>query len=147
MKELPFFYLNCFGVAEQLPLQRTTTEKVKSDRSVALLGKISKFYDITHSKEYEVESGPLTADECLQVEQMLTSQNVRVPWGEYSSPTETDFEAMHQILITDFTSELSDSDEKPNSVKFTWRYADNRQKVNAPTTPGIFNNKFQPTFS
>lgn len=143
----PFWYTNCFNVPEQLLLPRVTTEKVKSDRSVAILGRFAQFYDISTSKEYEVQSGPLTYDECMQVEQMLTSQNVRVPWGEYSSPTETDFEAMHQILITDFTSELSDSDEKPNSVKFTWRYADNRQKVNAPTTPGIFNNKFQPTFS
>ena len=143
----PFWYTNCFNVPEQLLLPRVTTEKVKSDRSVAILGRFAQFYDISTAKEYEVQSGPLTYDECMQVEQMLTSQNVRVPWGEYSSPTETDFEAMHQILITDFTSELSDSDEKPNSVKFTWRYADNRQKVNAPTTPGIFNNKFQPTFS
>ena len=98
MKELPFFYLNCFGVAEQLPLQRTTTEKVKSDRSVALLGKISKFYDITHSKEYEVESGPLTADECLQVEQMLTSPSVKIPFGPNTSVYETDFDAMLPIL-------------------------------------------------
>lgn len=28
---VPFYYLNCFGVVEQLPLQRITTEKVKSD--------------------------------------------------------------------------------------------------------------------
>lgn len=61
------YYLNCFEVPEHILciMPRTTTEKVKSDRSVALLGKISEFYDNTHSKEYEVESGPLIADECL----------------------------------------------------------------------------------
>lgn len=53
-------------------MPRTTTEKVKSDRSVTLLGKTFEFYDITHSKEYEVVGGTRTADECLQVEQMLT---------------------------------------------------------------------------
>lgn len=62
---VPFYYLNCFGVPEHISMPRTTTEKLKTDRSVALLGKTSQFYDITHSKEYEVESGPLTADECL----------------------------------------------------------------------------------
>ena len=147
MKKLPFFYLNCFGVAEQLPLQRTTTEKVKSDRSVALLGKISKFYDITHSKEYEVESGPLTADECLQVEQMLTSPSVRIPIPPNVEIFETDFDAMLPILITDFTCEFSETDEKLNKVKFTWRHSANRPLMEAPQTPGIFNDKFNPTYS
>ncbi|MDE7031718.1 MAG: hypothetical protein K2O79_00760 [Muribaculaceae bacterium] len=81
---VPFFYLNCFGVAEQLSLQRNTTEKVKSDRSIATLGKTSCFYDVTTSKEYEVESAALTSDECLQVEQMLTSPSVRIPYGPMS---------------------------------------------------------------
>lgn len=66
--QMPFFYLNCFGVAEQLSLQRNTTEKVKTDRSIATLGKTSCFYDVTTSKEYEVESAALTSDECLQIE-------------------------------------------------------------------------------
>jgi len=47
--------------------QRTTTEKVKTDRSVATLGKTSRFYDVTTSKEYEVESAPLTSGECRRV--------------------------------------------------------------------------------
>jgi len=81
---VPFYYLNCFGVVEQLPLQRITNEKVKTDRSVATLGKTSCFYDITISKEYEVESAPLTSDECLQVEQLFTSPMVRIPFGIYS---------------------------------------------------------------
>lgn len=51
------------------------------------------------------------------------------------------------ILITDFTSELSDTDEKLNSVKFTWRFAENRPKIAVSQSPGIFNDKFNPTFS
>lgn len=144
---VPFYYLNCFGVVEQLPLQRITTEKLKTDRSIATLGSASRFYDVTTSKEYEVESAPLTSDECLQVEQLFTSPTVRIPFGIYSVLYETDFDALATILITDFTSELSDTDEKPNSVKFTWRFAEIRPKVNIPTSPGIFNDKFQPPFS
>jgi len=108
---VPFYYLNGFGVVKQLPLQRITTEKVKSDRSVATLGCASRFYDITTSKEYEVESAPLTSDECLQVEQMFTSPTVRIPFGIYSVLYETDFDVLATILITDFTSELPDTDE------------------------------------
>ena len=144
---VPIFYLNCFGVVEHLALPRTTTVKVKTDRSLASLGKTSQFYDITHSKEYEVESGPLTADECLQVEQMLTSPSVRIPYGPDVALYDTDFDALIPILITDFTSELSDTDEKLNSVKFTWRFAENRPKVAVPESPGIFNDKYNPTFS
>lgn len=143
----PFYYLNCFGVPEHISLSRITTEKVKADRSIASLGKSSQFYDIQTSKTYEVESAQLTSDECLQVEQMLTSPSVRVPYGEYNSIYEIDFDALLPILITEFTSELSDTDEKPNKIKFTWRYADNSIKNRTPQTPGIFNDKYNPVFS
>lgn len=49
--------------------------------------------------------------------------------------------------ITDFTSELSDSDEKLNKVKFTWRFAINRLRASPYETLGIFNDKFNPTYS
>lgn len=144
---MPFWYTNCFNVPEQLFLPRVTKKKVKADRSIASVGRYSMFYDVTTSKEYEVETGPLTADECVQIEQMLTSPNVRLAWGNNATPDETDFYALIPIMITDFTSELSDTDEKPNSVKFTWRFTDNRPKAIAPISPGIFNDKFNPTFS
>ena len=37
--------------------------------------------------------------------------------------------------------------EKLNKVKFTWRYSDNRPLMDSPLTPGIFNDKFNPTYS
>ena len=144
---VPFYYLNCFGVPEHISMPRTTTTKIKSDRSVALLGKTAEFYDISHSKEYEVESGPLTADECLQVEQMMTSPAVKIPFGPNMSVYENDFDAMLPILITDFTCEFSDTDEKLNKIKFTWRHSANRPLMDAPLTAGIFDDKFNPTYS
>lgn len=54
----------------------------------------------------------LTSDECLQVEQMLTSPSVRIPYGPDVALYDTDFDALIPIIITDFTSELSDTDEK-----------------------------------
>ena len=143
----PIFYLNCFGITEHIALPRTTTVKVKTDRSLASVGKTSQFYDISTSKEYEVESGPLTSDECVQIEQMLTSSSVRIPYGADCMKYDTDFEALRKILITDYTCEFSDTDEKLNKVKFTWRFADNTPSVDMPTTPGIFNQNFNPTFS
>lgn len=144
---VPISYLNCFGVVEHLALPRTTTVKVKTDRSLASLGKTSQFYDISTSKEYEVESGPLTSDECVQFEQLLTSPSVKIPFGPNTSVYETDFDAMLPILITDFTCEFSDTDEKLNKVKFTWRHSANRPLMEAPQTAGIFDDKFNPTYS
>lgn len=63
------------------------------------------------------------------------------------SDYETDFYAMRPILITDFTSEISDGDDKLNSVKFTWRFTDNLPYISMPETPGIFNGKFNPIYS
>lgn len=80
------------------------------------------------------------------MEQLLTSDDVRLPYGE-NAQEESDFYAMASILITDFTSEISDGDEKLNSVKFTWRYKRNLPQVSMPTTPGIFNDKFNPIYS
>lgn len=50
-------------------------------------------------------------------------------------------------LITDFTCEFSDTDEKLNKVKFTWRHSANRPLMDAPLTAGIFDDKFNPTYS
>lgn len=143
----PYYYTNCFNVIEQLWLPAITTEKIKAERSVASIGQTAQFYDCTTSKEYEVQSGPLTSDECVQVEQMLTSPNVRTPGGSDAAIVETDFMAIEPILITDMTCELSDTDEKPNSVKFTWRYSGNRPKVALPSSPGIFDFHYNTVFS
>lgn len=141
-----FHFANCFHVVEQLPVPGVTTSKIKADRSVASLGTASQFYDVSVCKEYEVQTAALTSDECGLIEQMLTSDDVRLPYGE-SAEYETDFYAMAPILITDFTSEISDGDEKPNSVKFTWRFARNLPQIDVPDSPGIFNDKFNPIYS
>lgn len=78
---------------------------------------------------------------------MLTSPSVRIPIPPNVEIFETDFDAMQPILITDFTCEFSDTDEKLNKVKFTWRHSANRPLMEAPQTPGIFNDKFNPTYS
>ena len=70
-----------------------------------------------------------------------------LPWGPDVSIYDVDFDALLSILISDYTSEISDSDEKLNTVKFTWRYAENNIKIRTPKTPGIFNDKFNPTFT
>ena len=142
----PFFYTNCFNIVEQLPLKRITTDKIKVDRSLANLGRSSQFYDVSTTKEYEVQTAPLTSDESLQLEQMLTSPSVRVPIDNDMNWLETDFDAMRPILITDFTCELSDTDEKPNTAKFTWRFKENRPRYILANDGNIFDEHFNYVF-
>lgn len=72
------------------------------------------------------------------MKQLFTLPTVRIPFDIYSVLYGTNFDALTTILITDFTSEISDTNEKLNTVKFTLRFAVNRPKVNIPTSPGIF---------
>ena len=140
-----FCFLNFFNIVEDIYLVCYTTDKVKSDRSLATMGRAVQFYDVHNSKEYETETAPLTSFECNLFEQMLLSTQVRLPLGD-NAESETDFEAMFPILITDFTSEISDSNTELNTVKFTWQFADSVPRLELPTTPGIFNSVYNCLF-
>ena len=51
------------------------------------------------------------------------------------------------ILITDYTCEILDGDEKLNTVKFTWRHTDNRQIVLLSASSGIFTSLYNIVYS
>lgn len=147
LSETPVFHFtNCFNVLEQLPVQCVTTAKIKKDHAIARLGNEVQLYDVTLSKEYETQTGPLTSDECEQMEQMLTANAVHLLFWK-STNWEADVYSIKPILITDFTSEFTNSDDKLNTVKFTWRYTHNLPATHLPTTSDIFTETFNPTFS
>ena len=139
-----FYFRNCFNVSDNLFVPAVTTAKTKVDRSLAVLGNVSQFYDATCEQTYEVKSAGLTADECSLAEQMFSSDDVRTPYE--SAPDDGDFDALRPVLITDSTSEIADEPEKPNTVKFTWRYAENRIAQRNPLGLGIFTEPYDYTF-
>ena len=51
------------------------------------------------------------------------------------------------ILIIDCNCEIQDGDEKRNTVKFTWRHADNRPIVPLSASPGIFTSPYNIVYS
>lgn len=140
----PFYFRNCFNVSDNLFVPAVTTAKTKVDRSLAVLGSVSQFYDATCEQTYEMQSAGLTADECSLAEQMFCSDDVRTPYE--SAPDDGDFDALRPVLITDSTSEIADDPEKPNLVKFTWRYATNRIAQHNPIQDGIFTEPYDYTF-
>lgn len=140
-----FFFRNAFNAPDLLFFPAVTTAKTSNDRSLAVLTDRSEFYDNTPKQEFEVQSGALTADECALAKQLFSADDVRVTYE--SQPDDADFDALRPILITDFTCELADLPEKPNSVKFTWRYATNRPTLANPVADDVFNDPFNFTFS
>ena len=140
----PFYFRNCFNVSDNLFVPAVTTAKTKVDRSLAVLGSVSQFYDATCEQTYEVQSAGLTADECSLIEQIICSNDVRTPYE--SAPYDGDFDTMCPVLITDSASEIADDPEMPNKVKFTWRYAENRIAQRNPLDIGIFTEHYDYTF-
>ena len=140
----PFYFRNCFNVSDSLFVPAVTTAKTKVDRSLAVLGNVSQFYDDTCEQTYEVQSAGLTTDECSLAEQMFCSDDVRTPYE--SAPDDGDFDALRPVLITDSTSEIADEPEKPNQVKFTWRYATNRINLQNPKSGDVFTDDFDFVF-
>ena len=55
------------------------------------------------------------------------------------------FEARAAFTVNS-TSEIADDPEKPNTVKFTWRYAENRIAQRNPLGLGIFTEPYDFTF-
>lgn len=139
-----FFFRNAFNAPDQIYFSAVSTAKTSNDRSLAVLTDCSEFYDNTPKLEFEVQTGALTTDECALVEQLFGSDDVRVTYE--SQPDDADFDALRPILISDFTCELADLPEKPNVVKFTWRYATNRPTLANPISDDIFTNAYNFTF-
>lgn len=140
-----FFFRNAYNAPDLLYFPAVSTVKTSNDRSLAVLTDRSEFYDNDPKQEFEMQSGALTADECALAEQLFSADDVRVTYE--SQPDDADFDALRPILITDFTCEMADLPEKPNSVKFTWRYATNRPTLTNPVHDEVFNEPFNFTFS
>lgn len=140
-----FAFRNCFNVWDVVVLPLITTTKTDVERSTAVINGSSRFYDQSVNKTYEVTAGPLTADEAEWIDQLFTSYEVFR--FEPNDCDDTEPYLMRHILITDMTCEMSDSDEKPNTVKYTWRYTDNRPIIRFTASPNIFTSPFDYRYS
>mgnify|MGYP004636561171 CR=1 FL=1 len=87
----------------------------------------------------------LTHGECALAQQLFTADDARALYG--CQEDESDFDAMQKILITDSTCERSDFPEKPNSVKFTWRFDVRRIALPNPEQSGIFTEPYNYVFT
>lgn len=140
-----FIFRNCFNARECVCLPVVTSAKTTVDRSTALINGFSNFYDSSTEKIYDVQAGPLTHDEADWIDQLFSSYDVLRPVPGDGNPSEPYI--LTPVLITDSTCEISDSDDKPNTVKFSWRHTSSRPMVRLPYSPGIFSLQFDFRFS
>ena len=115
-----FEFLNAFNIMETAYLFNTTSIKTDVDRTETVCGNQTLFYDETVKVRHEVETAPLSHDEAMWLNQMLTSRLVLKPVDNYDTA---------QILISDITSEVSDSDKDLVRIKFSWKYADGSEWI------------------
>lgn len=115
-----FSFLNAFNVPERLYLFGATTTKTQVSRSEAVCGRKAKFYDESVSVIHEVETAPMPYDEAMWLSQMLTSKRVSRIISEETSVT---------VLISDITSEVTDSAKELIKLKFYWKYAEGTEWI------------------
>ena len=140
-----FYFRNCFNVWDWATLPAATTAKTDVDRSVAIINGKSRFYNQSTAKTYEAQTGPLTSDEAEWIDQLFSSYDVfRI---EPDATNDVDPLLLAPILITDCTCEVQNGDEKLNTVKFTWRYTDNRPIVRLSASRGIFTSTYNIVYS
>lgn len=108
-------FMNAFNVEERCAFPHVKTLKSEDGRKIALVGRVASLYNRRESNEWEVESAPVSQQEAEWLAQLQLS-----PYVERNG---------REVLITDFSIEVSDAQDKMNVVKFTYRYTDGRRAL------------------
>ena len=115
-----FTFRNAFNIEETVYLFGATTIKTEVERSEAICGRETQFYDETVKVKHEVETAALPYNEAKWFNEMLTSKYVthQLEDGSYK-----------RIVISDITSEVTDSSKELIRLKFSWKYADGSEWI------------------
>ncbi len=138
--EKPDFHLvfyNTFNVTEYAEFYATTTQKQKVQRSEALCNNIRTQYDQFTEHSFDVETAAVPYEEALWINQIFSSRFVSIPIY---------LDTYVEILITESTSEISDSDKEQNRLKFSYKYAKNVLHKYVNFAPSYFTEEFSKQF-
>lgn len=113
-----FFFSNAFNIMELMTLDGKTTKKFTSQRSEAVCGGRSVFYDLRNEMAFEFETVRLRKETAETLMQMFISPEIY-----------KDADLLKGVVVKDFSYEIADDDSEKRIVKFTWKYADNRLLV------------------
>ena len=118
-----FTFRNAFNVFEVCGINGITSEVTTVERSTAVIGGKSEFYDQTETTSYEVESAPMQLHIAKWIRQLFASHAVFIHQRSNSA-----FD--YPVLITDSKCEVNDENGSLNAVKFTWQYEDGMSPIN-----------------
>lgn len=140
-KEQPlctFEFLNLFCLPELYHVfgsRKITTEFSQEEGS---LSGITHFYNRTSQQNVQIESAPLQQEEALWLNQFLGSPQVYLKESSGKS---------REVLIKDITSEISNQPNEQVTLKFSWAYNTNTSVLKDFSSPSVFNNSFNDSFS
>lgn len=132
-------FRNMFNIWEYFYVYGTQTIKSDFDNKIGSCSGRSVAYNRTSTRKVEVETVPLGLEEADWLNQFLGSPSVChhiVDADEYVD-----------IILSDISSEISDSAKDQVTLKFSWQYADPLNWQSFPVIPySVFNSKYNDTF-
>ena len=135
---IQFCFRNCYNAEEMMPVFGTTTLKTEISRKEAVSGDVISFYDKSVSRKWQVKTVPLNQEEARWYNEFLESDYVYLELNQ-------DFNDL-RILISDITSEISDSAKDLVHIKFSWRFEDNSIWLDEDRLPQVFSAPYNDTF-
>ena len=138
MPTIMFSFLNSYNAQEAMCVFGTTTLKTEFSRKEAVSMNVTSFYDKSVSRKWQVKTVPLTQEEARWYNEFLESDYVTLELNN-------DFNDL-RILISDITSEISDSSKDLVHIKFSWRFEDNSIWLDEDRFPQVFSAPFIDTF-
>ena len=135
--EVEFSFRNSFNVLETIYIYGTTKLKSSFDRKEAVSQGVTMFYNMSVERKHEVETQPMSLEEAEWFNEFLASPHVVWELNQDWQPT---------VLISDITSEISDSAKDLVKMKFSWRYNDNSRWISTDDYPQMFSAPYNDTF-
>ena len=133
-----FSFRNSYNAQESMPVFGTTTLKTEVSRKEAVSLNITSFYDKSVSRKWQVKTVPLSQEEAHWYNDFLESDCVTLNLSN-------DYPDL-RILISDITSEISDSAKDLVHIKFSWRFEDNSIWLDEDRFPQVFSAPYNDTF-
>ena len=135
---ISFSFLNSYNAYETMFVFGTTTLKTEISRKEAVTQNITSFYDKAVSRKWQVKTVPLSQEEAMWYNEFLESDYVSLNLSQEHNDV--------RILISDITSEISDSSKDLVQIKFSWRFDDNSLWLDENRYPQVFTAPFNDTF-
>lgn len=133
-----FIFQNAFNVWEHYYAYGTTKKKTEVNHKEGVVHGVSTYYDQSHESKVQVETFPLTLEEADWLNQFLYS-----PCICKIIPPDDD----RTILLSDISSEISDSPKDKNIIKFSWKYAEPYHWKIFGEIPQVFRHEYSEPFA